>query len=376
VAGAHAGPSPGSSRSLEWRVDRSELGVRLSGHFRTPDAERIVAAVRQATNDQKTVEIDLGNVAQLDGSVAALLGCDLNERGVQSRLRGAERFRALFELCTEGAPPQRRERRTERIVAHVGRVTVEGIVGLRRTLGFVGELGLAVGRVIRRPRVGHWEEVPLLVERTGLDAVPVILVINFLVGFVMAFMAARSLALFGANLLVADLVAIAMTRQLGPMMTAIIVCGRSGAAFATELGSMKVSEEIDALRTLGIQPFDWLVIPRVVALVLVLPVLTLLADLVGMAGGLLVAVTDLGLTADGYVDETRLVLEPWDVASGLVSSVAFAIAIGLISCQQGLAASGGPLGVGRRTTATVVTSLFAIVLLDAALTIAFRVLGR
>lgn len=375
MAGAHARPSPGPTQSLEWRVDPSELGVRLSGQLCIHDAGRIVAAVREATNDAKTVEIDLGNVEQIDGSVAALIGADLNERGVRSHLHSGERFRALFDLCTEGAPPQPRERTTERIAAHVGRVTVEGTLGLQRMLGFVGELALAVQRLVRRPRAGHWQEIPLLVQRVGLDAVPVILVINFLVGFVMAFMAARSLEMFGANLLIADLVAIAMTRQLGPMMTAIIVCGRSGAAFATEIGSMKVSEEIDALRTLGLQPFEWLVVPRLIALVLVLPVLTLLADLVGIAGGLMVGITSVGLSARSYIDETRRVLEAWDIESGLVMSVAFAIAIGLIACQQGLAASGGPLGVGRRTTATVVMSLFAIVLLDAALTIAFRALG-
>jgi phospholipid/cholesterol/gamma-HCH transport system permease protein len=356
-------------------VEGTEQGIRLWGRFCTHEAAQIVAAVQEATVNAETVEIDLAHVEQIDGGVAALVGADLNERGLHPRLREGERFRGLFDLCTEGAPPRPREYSRERIAAHVGRATFEGVVGLERLFGFVGELAASARRLVRHPRAGYWKDIPLLVERSGLDAVPVVLVINFLVGFVMAYMASRSLAMFGANIYVADLVAIGMTRQLGPMMTAIVLCGRSGAAFATELGSMKVSEEIDALRTLGLEPMEWLVFPRILALVLVAPVLTLLADLVGMAGGLLVAITSLGLSSREYIDQTRGVLRAWDVESGLIMSVAFAIAIGVIACQQGASASGGPLGVGRRTTATVVLSLFAIVALDAALTIALRALG-
>jgi phospholipid/cholesterol/gamma-HCH transport system permease protein len=364
-----------ADQSLDWRVDRSEQGIRLSGRFRTHEAGLILAAVRRATTAAGAVEIDLAGVEHIDGGVAALLGADLVERGVRSRVQSAERFGGLFELCTEGAPPRPRIHTRERIVAHIGRATVDGALGTERLLGFVGELAFGFARLVRRPRGGYWKDIPLLVERSGFDAVPVSLTINFLVGFVLAYMASRSLAVFGANIYVADLVSIGMARQLGPLMTAIIVCGRSGAAFATELGSMKVNEEIDALRTLGLDPFDWLVFPRIIALVLVVPVLTLLADLIGMVGGLLVAVTSLGLTARDYINETRSVLRVWDIESGLIMSVVFAIAIALIACQQGFSASGGPLGVGRRTTSTVVLSLFAIVVLDATLTIAFRALG-
>jgi phospholipid/cholesterol/gamma-HCH transport system permease protein len=158
-------------------------------------------------------------------------------------------------------------------------------------------------------------------------------------------------------------------------MTAIIVCGRSGAAIAAELGSMCVAEEIDALRTLGLGPFGWLVLPRAIALVLVTPILTLLADLIAIVGGGAVAVLSLGLTPAGYINEIRASLVTWDVESGLYMSVAFALAIAFIACQQGLAATGGAEGVGRRATQTVVNSLFAIILLDALFAIAYRALG-
>ena len=360
-----------------WSVERRENGIRLAGHLRTADAEALVAKVRDATSGVEAVAIDLGGVDQIDGGVIALLRADLATRGVRADLHGGDRFRSLIELYGNGtaarAPKHRRT--TESFFAQVGRATVRDAATVEQTLGFVGEMTLAAARLLRHPARGHWKEIPALIERAGADALPIVLVINFLLGFVIAYMSARELAMFGANIYIADLVAIAMARQLGPLMTAIIVSGRSGAAFATELGSMKVSEEIDALRTLGLEPLGWLVFPRVLTLVVVLPVLTILADLIGTLGGLLIAVTSLQLTAGGYFREVHGSLTPWDVESGLLMSVAFAFAIGIIACQQGFAASGGPEGVGRRTTVTVVASLFAIVLIDASFTVALRILG-
>jgi phospholipid/cholesterol/gamma-HCH transport system permease protein len=358
-----------------WRVDRSDQGVRLSGSLLTPDASRIVATIRQLMGDAQMVEIDLHGVEQIDTGVVALLGAEFRTCGVDLRLRGGDRFRPLFGLCTEGVPSKARVHFPQRMLWQIGRWAAQGIDGLEQLLGFLGELANAVGRVIRHPRVGHWKDLPLLAERAGIDGVPILMVINFLVGFVLAYMAARSLEIFGAKIYVADLVAIGMTRQLGPLMTGIVVCGRSGAAFATELGSMKVTEEIDALRTLGLHPFNWLVLPRIIALVLVVPVLTLLADIVGIGGGLWVANASLGLSTQSYLREMRSSIRLSDVASGVVMSVFFALAIGLIACMQGLAASAGPLGVGRRTTSTVVLSLFAMVAIDALLTVVFRAIG-
>ncbi len=196
--------------------------------------------------------------------------------------------------------------------------------------------------------------------------------INFLIGFVMGFQSAVQLKQFGANIYVADLVGLSITRELGPLMTAIIVCGRSGAAFAAELGTMKVSEEIDALRTMGFGPLRFLVVPRILALFLAMPILVMLGDLVGIAGGLLVGVTSLDLTIMGYLNETQNSLHMWDVFQGVIKSGVFAVAIGIISCQQGLATTGGAEGVGRRTTAAVVSSLFALILIDAGFTVLFH----
>src|SRR5262249_25812783 len=214
-----------------------------------------------------------------------------------------------------------------------------------------------------------------LMERAGADGLPIVLLISFLVGLVTGFQAAIQLKQFGANIFVADLVALSITRELGPLMTAIILAGRSGAAFAAELGTMRVSEEVDALFTLGLDPYRFLVLPRVLALLVAAPLLTFLADVCGILGGLLVALLTLDLTVNSYLRETQSALELWDVGSGLVKSVAFGLVLGLIACQRGLAASGGAEGVGRATTSAVVTSLVAIVLTDAIFTVLFNAFG-
>jgi phospholipid/cholesterol/gamma-HCH transport system permease protein len=191
----------------------------------------------------------------------------------------------------------------------------------------------------------------------------------------MAFQAAAQLKRYGANIFVADLIGISVCRELGPLMTAIVVCGRSGAAFTAELGFMQVNEEIDALRTMGFGPMRYLVLPRTLALIVVVPLLALLADVAGVVGGLVVGVLNLDLTVRGYLNETAHVVTLWDISSGIIKSVVFALAIALIACQQGLATSGGAEGVGRRTTSSVVATLFTLILADAVITVLFRVAG-
>lgn len=337
--------------------------------------------MRQAT--EKTsghLVFELSKLQTADGSVVALLVAmrdELAERGIQAELVGAnQRIATIIDLYSgrdAGAPTKLRH--SEGIIAQIGRTTAEVVEGLKALLDFFGSLVLAATLLIRRPRAGNWKDLPPLCEKAGADALPIVLLINFLVGFVMAFQSAKQLKLYGANIYVADLVGISLTRELAPLMTAIIVCGRSGAAFAAEIGSMKINEEIDALRTMGLMPFGWLVVPRTVALVFVVPLLTLIADFVGIAGGLVVGITDLNVTPQGYINETLSAVQAWDIITGLIKSVAFSVAIALIACQQGLAASGGAEDVGRRTTASVVTTLFTLVTLDALFTVVFRALN-
>jgi phospholipid/cholesterol/gamma-HCH transport system permease protein len=387
VVGVAANPTPSGTAAERssvpvdvYQVVREGDTIRLAGDLRMHDAAAIWKDLRKETKEVSsgTVQFDLRSVQAADGGVMALLvelRTELATRGVKAELVGANpRVETIVNLYSgHDGVAKKKKRKPEGTVAQVGRGVVGVVQEAKGILDFFGSMVLAGFLLIRHPRAGHWKEVAPLMEKTGADAVPIVILINFLVGFVMAFQSAKQLKMFGANIYVADLVGISLTRELAPLMTAIIVCGRSGAAFAAEIGSMKVNEEVDAIRTLGLTPFGWLVVPRIVALVLVMPFLTLLADFIGITGGLMVGITDLDLTTQGYLIETLKAVHVMDVLSGLVKSVVFSVAIALIACQQGFAASGGAEGVGKRTTSTVVTSLFALVMIDALFTVIFRV---
>jgi phospholipid/cholesterol/gamma-HCH transport system permease protein len=317
----------------------------------------------------------------VDGGAMALLAsvrANLHRRGVKSEFTGAKgTVQEVIHLYGGDLEVGRLKRqRPQGLLDQIGEATLEIVAEVQLVLAFFGQMVVAGLALWRNPRVANWKELAPTMERAGANAVPIVVLINFLVGLAMAFQAAAQLKRFGAQLLVADLIGISVTRELAPLMTAIVVCGRSGAAFAAELGFMKVNEEIDALKTMGFGPMRFLVLPRTVALILVVPLLTLVADLFGILGGLLVGLVNLDLTMQGYFHETVGVVSLWDVGSGLVKSVFFALAIALIACQQGLATTGGAEGVGRRTTATVVVSLFTLVLVDSIFTVFFRLVEQ
>ncbi|MGZ3420139.1 MAG: MlaE family lipid ABC transporter permease subunit [Polyangiales bacterium] len=323
------------------------------------------------------IAFDMSQVEAIDGGTMALLvhlRSELAGRGVAAEFAGAgDNVQALIHLYRGDIKATERYRpKPESTFSQLGRSTVDFFAELAMVFGFLGDSVLAAVGLLKEPKTGNWKQVLPTMERAGADAVPIVVLINFLVGFVMGFQGATQLKQFGANLYVADLVGLSITRELGPLMTAIILCGRSGAAFAAELGSMNVSEEIDALRTMGFGPIRYLVLPRTLALMVVLPLLTLIGDLVGILGGLLVGITSLGLSVGGYLSETQKAVSMWDVFSGLVKSVVFALAISLVSCQQGMATTGGAEGVGRRTTASVVSILFALIVIDAGFTLFFH----
>jgi phospholipid/cholesterol/gamma-HCH transport system permease protein len=361
------------------QVGPEELLLRLKGRLTLADAAALWTElsdhVRPIARGQ-TLNFEMSEVEVVDGGAMALLvqlRADLHRRGAPAEFLGASPgVQEIIHLYRgDVAVGPRKRRRPIGTLAQIGNATVEFFKEIRLVLAFFGLMLISGLRVLRRPYTANWRELLPTMERTGADAVPIVILINFLVGFVMAFQGAVQLKQFGANIFVADLVGLSIARELGPLMTAIIICGRSGAAFAAELGTMTVSEEIDALRTMGFGPMRFLVLPRALALMIVAPLLTLIADLVGMVGGLFVGIASLDLTFTGYFNETQKALTMWDIFSGLIKSVVFALVIALIACQQGLATSGGAEGVGRRTTSAVVATLFALILVDAVFTLFF-----
>jgi len=261
-------------------------------------------------------------------------------------------------------PPAEGRPRSVGLVEETGMASVAFVEDIARSITFGGSLISEVVLSILRPSSVRWKDVLLYMKKVGVDGLPILGLISYLLGLIIAFMSSLQLKQFGANMYVASLVAIAMVRELGPIMTGILVAGRSGSAFAAEIGTMKVNEEVDALVTMGFDPVRFLAIPKVFASILVVPLLTFFSDLFGILGGMTVGVLGLDLTIHTYTELTSWALEVFDVVSGVVKSMVFAILIAGIGCQRGFQASGGAEAVGNATTSAVVAGLFLIIVAD------------
>ncbi|MEM7165654.1 MAG: MlaE family lipid ABC transporter permease subunit [Planctomycetota bacterium] len=362
--------------SIETKAhDDGSQTLTIAGSVTLQQASGFFRDLLERTAHGSAFTIDLAGATTFDGGSIALLISrisELEQTGTKISVVGARpdvaRLLSLYE-CADGLcdrPPNR-----PGTLQQIGAATCQIIATLRDVLAFVGALTISTWRAIRDPKSVPWRSLTRLLELAGADGAPIVVLINFLIGFILGLQAALQLEKFGANIYIADLVGKSLTRELGPLMTAIVVAGRSGAAYAAELGTMKVSEEVDALRTLGFDPMRYLVIPRVIALTTMVPLLVILGNLVGLLGGLLVGVIELDLTVVGYTLQTQNSLNLWDIGGGLIKASVFGCAIALISCQRGLATRGGAAGVGASTTSAVVTILFVLVSLDALFTVLF-----
>lgn len=278
-----------------------------------------------------------------------------------------------FDDLTERVPLAKKK--VPNIFIRLGDATLRHINDLRYLTSFTGSVFLGLLYVCLHPGSLRKEDTVLAMQRTGVDALPIVGLISFLLGLIMAFMSSVQLRQFGADIYVASLVSLAMTRELGPIMTAIIVAGRSGSAFAAEIGTMRISEEIDALFTMGFDPTRFLAIPKVIASLVVVPLLTLFSDLFAILGGLVVGVMMLDLTANAYIAQTFVTLTLFDVFWGVLKSVVFAFLISWIGCFRGFRVRGGAAGVGEATTSAVVSSIFLIVLTDSVFSVILRYWG-
>jgi phospholipid/cholesterol/gamma-HCH transport system permease protein len=245
----------------------------------------------------------------------------------------------------------------------------------RDLVQFVGAFFLATTSALVHFRRARWRETLYYAQLAGAEAMPIVFLLSFLLGLVMAFQAAVQLRQFGANIFVADLLALALTRELGPIFTAVILAGRSGSAFAAEIGTMKVNEEVDALQVMGFDLQLFLILPKVYALAVCGPLLTLFANASGLFGGIVVGVLGLDLTVASFIEETYQILTLGDVVGGLAKSLAFSILIALIGCLRGLQAEKGADSVGKQTTSAVVSGIFLIIMADAIFTVVYHVFG-
>lgn len=323
------------------------------------------------------VEVDATQLVALDTSGAWLLQRTirvLEQRGLTVTISGLRpEFSALLQLvASAGVAPAERAVPATGLVAKVGKAAWHGLQRMRAILAFIGECSLILLRSLLQPRRIRWRPVLHNLQSAGFEALPITGLLSFLMGVVIAYQGADQLQRFGANIFIVELVALAMLRELAPLMTAIIVAGRSGSAYAAQIGTMKVTEEVDALRTIGIGPIELLVLPKMLALMIALPLLTVFADITGVLGGMLMASSKLDVSFDIFLHRIGDVVSLSSFLTGIGKAPVFAAIISLVGCYQGFQASGSADSVGRQTTVSVVQSIFLVILADALFSVVFN----
>ncbi|MDO9315738.1 MAG: MlaE family lipid ABC transporter permease subunit [Burkholderiaceae bacterium] len=315
---------------------------------------------------------------RLDGDLASRR-TDATERAIPLRDLRPE-FARLLDLVSQriaqqdlrpGMTAPRRAGPVERIGASTATVFAEAAA----LLAFVGEIALAWVRCLAHPSRVRWLPILFNIRSAGVDALPIVGLLSFLLGVVVAYQGGDQLKPYGANIYIADLIGLSMLREFAPLITAIIIAGRSGSAYAAQIGTMAVTEEIDAMRTLGIDPQEMLVLPKITALLIALPLLTAFADLLGVLGGMVMARAQLGVGFGEFVDRFAKAISATTLLVGVGKAPVFAAVIAVVGCFQGFRTHGGADSVGRQTTRSVVQAIFLVIVADALFSIAFSALG-
>lgn len=351
----------------------SALAFCLMGRITLGDADRLLARIHDAVaaRNPASVRIDLSGVSYMDGAgVLTLLRLEdsIREKGLLFTLQCIPeeigRLMGLIDRESLTGSALRTESGPVGMVEVIGSASVRILEDFTVMMAFLGDLVAAVIYLLRHPREVRWEDVFFYMRRVGAEGLPIVGLISILIGLIIAFMSSLQLKQFGASIYVASLVAVAIVRELGPIMTAILVAGRSASAFAAEIGTMRVNDEVDALVTMGFDPIRFLVVPKLIATVIVLPLLTLYADLFGILGGMIVGVAGLDLTAYTYLQESQRSVTVFFLNASLIKAAVFACIVAWIGCQRGFQVRGGVEEVGAATTSAVVTAILLIVVVD------------
>ena len=361
----------------------STLNVQLCGVWQLRSGVPLATLVEREleTGRARSVTFDAGKLGSWDSSVLIFL-VQISELCRQRQIpmdraglpAGVQKLLALAEAVPErkGA---RRELTEASVLERIG-TTAIGVAGsLTEMLSFLGEMTISSVRLFGMKARYRASDLFLLIQQCGAQALPIVTLISFLVGVILAFVGAVQLKQFGAQIYVADLVGIAMMREMGAMMTGIIMAGRTGAAFAAQLGTMKVTQEVDALTTAGFSPLEFLVLPRVIALILMMPLLCLYSDFVGVLGGAVIGVGMLDLSWITYFQETVNAITLTDILGGVFKSSIYGVLIALSGCLRGLQCGNSSSAVGDAATSAVVTGIVAIVVACGSFAVVFYILG-
>ncbi len=326
------------------------------------------------------ITFDTGGISEWDSGLLTFLikVIDLcSRRKIDADREGLPKgVKRLLAIAT--AVPEKKtygEKAREPFLSRVGSSAIEVSYSISEMCTFLGEVFLSFINLLLGKARFRRSELVLIIQECGVRALPIVSLISFLIGLILAFVGAVQLKMFGAQIYVADLVGIAMAREMGAMMTGIIMAGRTGAAFSAQLGTMQVNEEIDALTTMGISPMEFLVLPRVLALVLMMPLLCLYADLVGILGGAVVGVGMLDLSVTQYFHQTQAALDLSNFAIGIFKSAVYGVLIALSGCYRGIQCGRSASAVGDATTSAVVTAIVAIIVSDGIFTVICNALG-
>lgn len=348
----------------EWDIERIAL---LERHYEEMDLPRL-----------DTLEIDGAALKVLDTSGAWMLrkllsGMVNPDAGVTTRLH--RKHQDILTLTNLDTTPPELPRMPGNPIRHLierlGKATWDILGGGRMLVSFLGEATVSIFRSTFTSASARLNSIARHVDETGMDAIPIVSLIAFLISIVMAYQAANQLRQFGADIFTVDLTAISVLREMGVLLTAIMVAGRSGSAFTAEIGVMKVNEEIDAMRVMGLKPFELLVVPRIIALLITLPILTFIADMMGLLGGGVITYSLLGIPLDQYLSRIQAAVNIKHFWVGLIKAPVFAFLIAVVGCMCGMRVSGSAESVGKLTTASVVIAIFLVLLADALFSILF-----
>ncbi|HVF62850.1 MAG TPA: MlaE family lipid ABC transporter permease subunit [Casimicrobiaceae bacterium] len=357
----------------------SERVLALSGRLDAASLNDVWDRVRNAVADapRRAIVVDATGVDYCDGAGVALFVDLLRQpREPQVEVRN---LRPPYDALLNLFDPERLSHdldpppRPTRVVEEIGRAAAHLWRDTKLQLAFVGEATAALAHAASHPHLVRWKDVWRIAERAGADGLPIVALISFLLGMILAFQSAVPMRRFGAEIFVADLIGLAMLRELGPLMTAILLAGRSGAAFAAEIGTMRVNQEVDALTTMGLNPVRFLVTPRILAALLMTPLLTLFSDVLGLLGGA-VTMQTFGIPFSTFFREADSAVNFADFMAGFVKSFVFAILVAGIGCLRGLQTQAGASAVGEAATRAVVSGIILLVIVDGLFALAYYLL--
>ncbi len=362
-----------TEKAAEINIEQDGSRVVISGRLDAEGAARIWQRAIKESKEKPTV--DVSEVTYVDAAGIALL-FEL-EKTKDAKIEGLDpEFERLLQPYADDKLPDLNPPQRERVSVpvDVGRVGAALFGDLREQMVFTGQLAVVLAKTLVQPQKIRWGEMWLTVEKAGVNALVIVGMIGFLTGMIMAFQSTAPLRQFGVDIFVVNLVALAMLRELGGIMTAIVLAGRSGSAFAAEIGTMKVNEELDALDTMGLDPVRFLVVPKVIAGIIVTPLLTIYANLVGIGGGLMVVML-FGHPWAAVYNQLVGAVSISDVMAGIIKAFFFGVLVSGIGCLRGLQTKSGASAVGDSTTRAVVSGIFLIILVDAIFAVVFYAVG-